>query len=306
MEPRLWRAVRGKLAAVLRLWACALVLASACGQPQKRDRGFADGEDEGGGPFTAAANFEPVAFEVEVTGPDDGRPIILIPGLACPGDVWKETVAHLGDAYQAHVLTLAGFAGVERIDEPISKAVRRDLTRYIRSRKLKDPVIVGHSMGGFIAFWIASYHPELVGPVIIVDASPALSGGLEEAKELRTKWRKASDEVFAAQVRAKFSAMTHDAKRMAPVIDQIAKSDRKVIGDAIYEMIMTDLRSEVPNIKAPVLILAADGGLQSRIREQTKDIPDHQLIVIRGAAHFVMWDQPEAFFAAVDRFLAEH
>jgi len=282
------------------------VLASACGQPQKRDRGFADGEDEGGGPFTAAANFEPVAFEVEVTGPDDGRPIILIPGLACPGDVWKETVAHLGDAYQAHVLTLAGFAGVERIDEPISKAVRRDLTRYIRSKKLKDPVIVGHSMGGFIAFWIASYHPELVGPVIIVDASPALSGGLEEAKELRTKWRKASDEVFAAQVRAKFSAMTHDAKRMAPVIDQIAKSDRKVIGDAIYEMIMTDLRSEVPNIKAPVLILAADGGLQYRIREQTKDIPDHQMIVIRGAAHFVMWDQPAAFFAAVDRFLAEH
>lgn len=285
-----------------------LAVAAACGHPQTaKDRGFGGGDDsDGGGPFTAAADFQPTAFEVEVTGPDDGRPIIFIPGLACPGDVWKETVAHLGDAYQAHVLTLAGFAGLPPIDEPIGKAVRRDLTRYIRSRHLKDPVIVGHSMGGFLAFWMASYHPELVGPVIIVDASPALSGGLDEAKELRTKWRKASDEVFAQQVRAKFSSMTHDAKRMAPVLDEIAKSDRKVIGDAIYEMIMTDLRPEVSNIKAPVLVVAADGGLQGRIREQTADIPDHQMIVIRGAAHFVMWDQPQAFFAAIDRFLAAH
>src|SRR6478752_931011 len=103
--------------------------------------------------------------------------------------------------------------------EPLSAAVRRDLTRYIRSRHLRDPVIVGHSMGGFIAYWIASYHPELVGPVIIVDASPALSGGLDEAKELRTKWRKASDEEYFGAVRAKFNSMTHNPRRMAPVID---------------------------------------------------------------------------------------
>lgn len=300
--------MRGKLAAVLRPIGWVLVLLTACGHPQaKKDRGFGGGDDStSGGPFTAAADFEPKAFEVEVTGPDGARPIIFIPGLACPGEVWTETVAHLGDAYQAHVLTLAGFAGLAPIDEPISKAVRRDLTRYIRSKRLDHPVIVGHSMGGFIAFWMASYHPELVGPVIIVDASPALSGGLDEAKELRTKWRTASDEVFAAQVRAKFSSMTHNAKRMAPVIDHIAKSDRKVIGDAIYEMIMTDLREAVREIKAPVLIVAADGGLQSRIREQTADIPDHQMIVIKGAAHFVMWDQPKAFFAAIDKFLADH
>src|SRR6185369_14421024 len=99
----------------------------------------------------------------------------------------KETVEHLGDAYQAHVLTLSGFAGRPPISEPLSAAVRRDLTRYIRAKKLVDPIIVGHSMGGFIAYWIASYHPDLVGPVIIVDASPALSGGLDEAKAIRSR-----------------------------------------------------------------------------------------------------------------------
>src|SRR5437016_6014437 len=89
-------------------------------------------------PFEAPEGFEPVAFSVRVSG--HGRPIIFIPGLGCPGAVWDETVAHLGDDYQAHVLTLSGFAGRDAIDEPLSAAVRRDLTRYIRSRHLRDPI----------------------------------------------------------------------------------------------------------------------------------------------------------------------
>ncbi len=255
-------------------------------------------------PFSAARDFQPTAFEVEVTG--SGRPIILIPGLGCPGEVWSEVVAHLGEGYQAHVLTLAGFAGVGRVNEPLSAAVRRDLTRYIRAKRLDHPIIVGHSMGGFIAYWIASYHPELVGPVIIVDASPALSGGLDEAKELRTRWKDASDAEYFAQVRAAFNSMTRMAKRMAPVIDKIVRSDRRSIGDAIYEMVTTDLRDHVSEIQAPVLVIAADGPLQKRIREQIEPIRDHEMIVIPNAHHFVMWDEPVAFFKAMDRFLAAH
>ncbi len=289
-----------------RLVVLMLVAGAACGGPPKRaaaDEPEAD-RDRAESPFGADADFEPTAFGVEVTG--QGRPVILIPGLGCPGEVWREVVAHLGDDYEAHVLTLSGFAGRDPIDEPLSAAVRRDLTRYIRAKRLKDPIIIGHSMGGFIAYWIASYHPDLVGPVIIVDASPALSGGLQEAKGLRTKWKRATDAQYTAQIRAAFNSMTKVPKRMAPVIDEIVRSDRKTIGDAIYEMVMTDLRDRVKDISAPVLIIAADGGLQKRIREQTESIPDHEVVVIPNAHHFVMWDEPAAFFKVLDRFLEDH
>ncbi len=260
--------------------------------------------DDDGTPFGAAANFKPVAFSVVVKG--EGRPVVLIPGLGCPGDVWAETVEHLGEHYETHVLTLSGFAGRPPIKEPLSAAVRRDLTRYIRSHKLKDPIIVGHSMGGFIAYWLASYHPELVGPVIVVDAGPALSGDLDEAKELRAKWRHATDEEFVAQTRAAFTAMTSVPKRMQSVIEAVTRSDRRAIGDAIYEMVTTDLTAEVHDIKAPVLVIAADGGYQKRIREQVDSIPDHTMIVVPKAHHFVMFDAPEAFNKAIDDFLAAH
>ena len=280
------------------LWACGAPAPSARTTHQ---RGHIRSDSE---PFAAEEDFRPVAFSVTVKG--HGRPIVFIPGLGCPGEVWDETVAHLGDDYQSHVLTLSGFAGRDAIGEPLSAAVRRDLTRYIRSRHLHDPIVVGHSMGGFIAYWIASYHPELVGPVIVVDAGPALSGDIDEAKALRSRWKNASDDEFTDGMRAAFTSMTGVPRKMAPVIDAVTRSDRRAIGDAIYEMVTTDLTDHVKDITAPVLIIAADGGHQQRIRAQVETIPDHAMIVLPHTHHFVMYDDPDGFFRVIDKFLEDH
>jgi len=283
------------------LWAW---LACGAAAPPERHAGDRDHARRDRDPFAAAANFKPVAFSVEVSG--HGRPVIFIPGLGCPGEVWDATVAHLGDDYEAHVLTLAGFAGTGPIDEPLSSAVRRDLTRYIRSRHLREPIVVGHSMGGFIAYWIASYHPELVGPVIVVDAGPALSGDLDLAKALRARWKHASDDEFAGGMRAAFTAMTSVPRKMEPVIAAVTRSDRRAVGDAIFEMVTTDLTDRVKDITAPVLVIAADGGYQQRIRAQIETIPDHEMVVLPRTRHFVMYDDPEGFFRLIDKFLGEH
>jgi N-formylmaleamate deformylase len=298
MHPGLAVGLLSRLALAAALAACAAGKASERGDEDVPRR------TRGGDPFAAAVDFKPQAFHVEVKG--HGRPVVMIPGLGCPGEVWDDVVAHLGDDYESHVLTLAGFAGQDAIDEPLSAAVRRDLTRYIRSRQLHDPIIVGHSMGGFIAYWIASYHPELVGPVIVVDAGPALSGDLDEARALRSRWKYADDGEFAAGMRAAFMSMSSVAKKMAPVADAVVRSDRRAIGDAIYEMMTTDLTDKVKDITAPVLVIAADGGFQGRIRTQIETIPDHAMIVVPHSRHFVWYDEPDGFFKAVDRFLDEH
>jgi len=283
-------------------WSIVLLAVIACGS--KPPAVAEPSDDDDGSPFARGADFKPKAFGVEVKG--EGRPVVLIPGLGCPGEVWESTVEALGEGYETHVLTLSGFAGRPAIKEPLSAAARRDLARYIRSRKLDRPIIVGHSMGGFIAYWLASYHPDLTGPVIVVDAGPALSGDMEEAKALRSKWKNASDEEFSTHTRIAFASMTRNPKRMETVIQKVAKSDRRAFADAIYEMVTTDLTEQVNEIKSPVLILAADGGFQKRIRGQVETIPDHEMIVLKGTKHFVMFDDPAGFTRVVAKFLTTH
>src|SRR5206468_2702470 len=74
-------------------------------------------------------------FAVKVTG--SGKPMILIPGLACSGDVWDSTVAHFKDRYECHVLTLAGFAGQPALkgDAAFSDTIVKGIAKYARDKK---------------------------------------------------------------------------------------------------------------------------------------------------------------------------
>lgn len=282
----------------MRIWLVALLVACGGSAPKLTEPEAPDPDDV----FADKAGFEPTSFAVEVVG--EGRPIIFIPGLGCPGEVWDATAAHL-DGYESHILTLAGFAGTEPIDKPLSATVRKELTRYIRSHRMKKPVVVGHSMGGFIAFWIASNFPENTGPVIIVDAGPALSGDLAEAKQLREKWRDASDAEFAQKARFMYQGMARNKQALAPFAARAAKSDRKALGDAIFEMMRTNLVEDMAKIESPVLLVLADGYFKTRIQKQVAGIRDKQIVIL-PTGHFVMLDDPEAFYAAVDAFLEAH
>jgi pimeloyl-ACP methyl ester carboxylesterase len=131
---------------------------------------------------TSAAAQNTTSFRVQVTG--SGRPILLIPGLASSGDTWTTTVAHLSGRFTCYVLTLAGFAGTAPIDGPLFPTVRRDLAKYIREHHLDKPIVIGHSLGGMLAMELATDHPDLVGPLVIVDGMPFLAGPNMQVKHL--------------------------------------------------------------------------------------------------------------------------
>ena len=69
--------------------------------------------------------FVPTTFNVEVTGA--GHAVVLIPGFACHGRVWRPILAQL-TGVEAHVITFAGFAGVPPVGEPSLARIHADLS----------------------------------------------------------------------------------------------------------------------------------------------------------------------------------
>ena len=270
------------------------------------------------------------AFSSVVMG--TGRPILLIPGLSCSGAVWNATVERLKESNECHVLTLAGFAGQPPIGEPYLASVRDAVLRYIDERGLQKPVIVGHSLGGFLAFSLASTAPEKIGPVIAVDGVPflpALMGGPKvtvEASKGYAEWMRKTmstqtAEQFQVQNKAFLKSMVKSPDDLEFVTKDSTKSDPPTVALAMYEMMVTDLRPDVAKIQSPVLLIAAgevsmDGGrtqspdfkksLLAAYADQIASIPKHELVVAENARHFIMLDQPEFFYTTVEKFLAEN
>ena len=86
------------------------------------------------------------------------------------------------------------------------------------------------------------------------------------------------------------------------------------MGDIRYEILTTDIRPEMANIRCPVQYIAAGkpwikapddvATLSEFYLDRIGDIADLEFVIAEKARHFVMVDDPEFFLEAVRRFLA--
>jgi N-formylmaleamate deformylase len=254
------------------------------------------------------------AFDVTVTGA--GKPLILIPGLSCDGRVWDATVAHYRGHYQLHVLTLAGFGGARAaIPAPFLATVRQDLARYIRTQKLDHPVVVGHSLGGFMALWLAAREPDLLGGVVAVDGVPYLAAlqnpavtaesMAQPAQLMHDRIAGLTPEAWAAESKRTLPTMITDPAEVERVHAGAAASSPVAVANAVFEMLTTDLRPEVAKITVPTLVLQSTLPDTSFYERQVATIKDHRVVAFPKAKHFIMLDAPAEFFATVDEFLTK-
>jgi len=261
-------------------------------------------------------------FAVTVTGA--GRPMILIPGLSCGGDVWDGTVAHFKGHYQCHVVTLAGFAGQPAIGEPFLEQVRDGLIKYIEKNHLDHPILVGHSLGGFMAFWIGATAPDRIGPIISVDGMPYYPALLDktatpksvalQAEGMRSMFKTQTPAQFAFGIRGFLAGSITDPKDIAKVAESSTKSDPNAVAQAFYELMTIDLRPKVEAIRTPVLVVGATASIsnpeqkklaEENYRTQVAPISSHKVVFAPKARHFIQLDEAEYFFREVETFLTE-
>jgi len=265
----------------------------------------------------------PRAFTAEVTG--QGRPLILIPGLASSGEVWQGTVARLCGpqaAHQCHVLTLAGFAGVAPIAGDLLAQAEQQLAAYISTQKLGQPAIIGHSLGGFLALKMAIDHPAQTGKLVIVDSLPAL--GATQLPSITPEQLQAMAAQMQAAMRAQDAAAASASQRRtvtsmatAPadverIIGWGQRSDRETVIQAMGTLIASDLRQEVAKIKSPTLVLgtwiaykdyAPRAAIEATFQQQYAQLPGVQIALADTARHFIMYDQPDWMHARIEQFL---
>ena len=274
--------------------------------------------------FGAPAKFDTGALQVEQRG-KSGRPVILIPGLSSGPWVWADTAARLEKSHQVYLLTLPGFDGRKAVPGASFASLTRDLATLIVSRKLDRPVLVGHSLGGTMSLAFAADHPGLIGGVVAVDGLPVFPG-TENMTGDRTALGEQVRAQFANQTAEQYVASQQAYMRQVGVLDAAladrlavlsSRSDPVAAGEMAGQVFQLDLRPRLKDITVPVVEitpfyapdLAAFGldeaGKANYYRGLMQGVANLEVVSVSPARHFVMFDQPEKFAAALDAALAK-
>jgi len=102
--------------------------------------------------------------------PGRGAPVVALHGLTSTYVSFMGVAERLGGRRPLFALDLRGRGDSDKPSGPYGMAQHaRDVARAMRAFALGPSVIVGHSMGAFIAAALAASEPELVAGLILVD-----------------------------------------------------------------------------------------------------------------------------------------
>ena len=108
--------------------------------------------------------------------------------------------------------------------------------------------------------------------------------------------------------------MITDPAKIDTAVAWSLSSDPNTVAQVMYEIFLTDLRTEIKKIQTPVLVLGAwvSGQSHGATREsslsayqkQYAHVENCEIWMTDTGKHFIMWDDPDGYFKTIDAFLS--
>jgi 3-oxoadipate enol-lactonase len=252
-----------------------------------------------------------VRISYDVWGRRDGEPVLLIQGLGTDSRGWALQRMALGRRYRCFAPDNRGTGLSDKPPGPYSlDQMARDAIAVLDAEGVDRAHVVGASMGGVIAQIIGVLHPERTRSLVL--ACTACH---------HHPWRVELLNEWAESVRV-HRALTADAlrwlvgprlhKRFGMWLNVLARILLQVDPEgfaAQVEAIVSapdELRFELANVRVPTLVITGSQDALTPIgdaEELAEAIPGAQLVELRGAAHGLMVEAPNAFNGELLHFL---
>lgn len=206
------------------------------------------------------------------TGPDGAPPVVLLHALAKDGTDWALVADALSVDHRVIVPDLRGHGRSVRPGTYSFPLMRDDVVELIEP--LGPVGIIGHSMGGTIAYHVVQHRPDLIRWLVIEDTPPPRGVAVDAPPE---------EPPFHVEF------------------------DWQVLVQLTREFNDPDpaLWDELATIVVPTLILAGGAGSevpQDDLAEVAERIPGAQLLDV-GGGHFIHEAKPDDYVAAVRGFI---
>jgi 3-oxoadipate enol-lactonase len=259
---------------------------------------------------TTSANGATVAYE----SVGQGDPVVFVHAFPFNHQMWQMQVRALREDYQVITVDLPGFGASGAVAQPSMASFAGAVLAALDAAQVDRPaVFVGLSMGGYVLFELVRQAPERIRALVLADTrAPADTA---EGRENRLRQ--------AAQVRERGAVVVTEA--MLPkmlteaghqtllLADQVkswmeAAPPAGIVGALEAMAARPDSTGTLAEIGVPTLVMVGEADpitTRADAEAMVAKIAGAELELIAGAAHLSNVEQPEAFNAAVRRFLDE-
>jgi len=242
-----------------------------------------------------------------------GKPIFILHGVFGSADNWQTVGKMLADHFTVFLIDLRNHGLSPHSDEFNYTAMAEDLIEIMKDESMDKISIIGHSMGGKVAMYLACDYAYLIEKLVVVDISPRsypphhqeILAGFD-AVDLKNIKNRNEAEAQMSLVIDSFGVrqfllknLTRDDKNKF-----VWKLNLPVIAEKIHqvgEALPTEKRFENPT-------LFIKGANSKYIQESDEALiilhfPKSKLETIENTGHWVHAEQPQLLFDSVIRFL---
>ncbi|MGW2822719.1 alpha/beta fold hydrolase [Streptomyces sp. NPDC001443] len=216
-----------------------------------------------------------IRLAYQVSGPPEAPPLVLLHALGEGAADWDVVASVFARSWRVYALDLRGHGRSDWPGDYSLQLMRDDVLGFLDALALDRIDLMGHSMGGIVAYLFAGEYPQRVDRLVLEDVP--VPRPREQSRPIRPDGK-----------------LTFDWEMVLAVRRQIDAPDPKWL-------------ESLGNIAAETLAVAGGPGShvsQEGIAELARRVP-HGRVVTIPAGHLIHHAQPTVFVEVVLRFLQQ-
>lgn len=257
-------------------------------------------------------------YYAEVPGP--GPRLLILHGLTGSHDEFLHLAPILARQAHLYLLDMRGHGRSGRAESYTVADYGRDVVAFLQDVVGETAVLLGHSLGGIVATWVAANRPDLVRGLILAEPGFYIMQHLASSwmqpyfVSLRDRLRQhdAQGESLAQMMayagQTSVDTAVPDAVRQRAM--QLLHVDRAVLEPLLNSRLLGNQDPDVllAQIYCPTHLIAAEsgrGGVMTLedVQRVVAQVPQAAHTIVTGTGHDIHLDRPQAFFRAVVSFL---
>lgn len=248
----------------------------------------------------------------------DSNPIVLLHGFTGSSASWSEIIDCFSNNYRTIAIDLPGHGKTRIGKRPQNmQLIAEDILSICDELGLFKPHLIGYSMGGRLALFMALHFPNKYRSLVLESASPGLDSAQERSKRME------QDEKLIQQLECEPIATFVDRWQSLPLFatqnlvnqqkfqqqraQRLLNSPTK-LADSLRWMgtgQQPSLWHRLGELKIPNLLLAGilDQKYASINKKMVEMIPNGELHIFPSTGHNIHFERPFEYFEVVQRFL---